>query len=93
MIKTGPRAVNLRLGHGDVTLPNLLGGSFGDMADSVGVDGGFGSRFFPSGKDVILRAAQQGGLGSTKYGFDNPAPVGGGANSGGPRRNPLKREK
>jgi len=91
MNKTG-RTVNIRLGHGDSTLPNLLGGTFGEGADSVGVDGGFGARFFPSGKDVILRAAQQGGA-SAPLGFDNPAQAGGGANSGGPRRNPIRRLK
>lgn len=91
MIRGGP-PINVRLGHGDSTRPNLLGGTFGDASDSVGVDGGFGARFFPNAKEVILRAAQQ-GYGSTRYGFDNPAPVGGGANSGGPRRNPLRNLK
>lgn len=70
MIKTG-RAINVVLGSGDSSLPNLLGGTFGAGEDDVTrLAGGFGARFFPSLKDKVLRAAARssggGGGGGTR---------------------------
>jgi hypothetical protein len=75
MIKTG-RAINIQLGSGDSTLPNLLGGTFGAGGDVVtALGGGFGSRFFRNAKDTVLRAAVAssrggGGGGGGGDGFD-----------------------
>lgn len=60
MIKTG-RAINIQLGAGDSTLPNLLGGTFGAGGDVVtSLAGGFGARFFRNAKDKILQGAVSG---------------------------------
>lgn len=58
MITTG-RQVNFRLGDGDARQHELLGGSDAEIGQGFITSGtGFGARFIPTRRDVILRAAQ-----------------------------------
>lgn len=68
---------NIKLGIGDPTKFNLLGGSFGEAGDVVTGNGGYGARFFPSAKTRILQAA-----------YSSGAAYSGGAPSGGGGRGP-----
>lgn len=74
-------AMNIKLGIGDPSKFSLLGGSFGEAGDTIQGASGYGARFFPSAKDIILRAAYSGGY----YGSSAP--------SSGSIRNPGRHQQ
>lgn len=88
MIQLG-RTVNFKLGDGDTSQFDLLGGSFGTGGEIVRFGGGYGARFFPNAKDTILRAAAaSGGAGGAGGGITGG---GGSGGVGGGRPRPIQK--